>query len=45
MSDSSPETLEPEDWAGEMGERWNRHIDQFESMITPVGNAARSRST
>jgi SAM-dependent methyltransferase len=40
MADSSPETLEPEDWAGEMGDRWNRHIDQFESMITPIGNAA-----
>jgi ubiquinone/menaquinone biosynthesis C-methylase UbiE len=40
MTDSSPETLEPEDWAGEMGERWNRYIDSFESMITPIGNAA-----
>ncbi|MGD8323697.1 MAG: methyltransferase domain-containing protein [Gammaproteobacteria bacterium] len=32
--------MPPEDWAGEMGERWNRHIDVFESMITPVGEAA-----
>jgi len=36
----SPETLEPEDWAGEMGERWNRNIEQFESMLTAVGSAA-----
>jgi len=38
--DKSPETLQPEDWAGEMGERWNRHIDQFESMLSAVGSAA-----
>ncbi len=36
----SPETLQGEDWSGEMGERWNRYIDQFESMLTAVGNAA-----
>lgn len=40
MTSTSPETLQPEDWAGEMGERWKRYIDCFESMITPVGNAA-----
>jgi ubiquinone/menaquinone biosynthesis C-methylase UbiE len=40
MTSASPETIQPEDWAGDMGERWNRHIDRFESMITPVGNAA-----
>lgn len=28
-----------EDWAGEMGARWLAGIDQFESMIAPIGDA------
>jgi ubiquinone/menaquinone biosynthesis C-methylase UbiE len=27
----------PEDWAGEMGERWLNHLERFEGMIAPVG--------
>jgi SAM-dependent methyltransferase len=26
-------------WLGEMGDRWNAHHEQFESMISPVGAA------
>ena len=40
MTRDASETLQPDDWSGEMGQRWNRYIDRFESMITPVGNAA-----
>lgn len=40
MTTDSPEAVQPEDWAGEMGDKWNRNIDQLESMITSVGNAA-----
>ena len=29
----------PEDWAGEMGERWLKHLERFEGMIAPVGQA------
>lgn len=28
-----------EDWAGEVGDRWLAHIDKFESMIAPIGQA------
>lgn len=28
-----------EDWTGEVGDRWLRHIDRFESMLTPIGDA------
>ena len=28
-----------EDWTGEVGDRWLAHIDQFESMIAPIGTA------
>lgn len=28
-----------EDWDGEVGERWLAHLDVFESMIAPVGEA------
>ncbi|MGH8259917.1 MAG: class I SAM-dependent methyltransferase, partial [Steroidobacteraceae bacterium] len=28
-----------EDWSGEMGERWLKHLDRFEGMIAPVGRA------
>ncbi len=31
--------IEMEDWAGEVGDRWLNHIDQFESMIGPIGAA------
>ena len=29
----------PEDWAGEMGERWLANMDRFEGMLAPVGQA------
>lgn len=35
---------QPEDWAGEMGERWLAHLDRFESMIAPVGDALLRRA-
>ncbi len=38
------ETPQPEDWAGEMGARWLAGIDQFESMIAPVGTALMARA-
>lgn len=28
-----------EDWTGEVGDRWLAHIDRFESMIAPIGDA------
>lgn len=31
--------MKPEDWAADMGERWNAHLDGFEGMIAPVGEA------
>lgn len=31
--------IEMEDWAGEIGDRWLVHIDRFESMIAPIGDA------
>jgi SAM-dependent methyltransferase len=34
-----PTTPPGEDWAGEMGARWLAGIDQFESMIAPIGAA------
>jgi SAM-dependent methyltransferase len=33
-----------EDWAGEMGERWLRSLDRFESMIAPIGEALLQRA-
>ena len=33
------EPMRAEDWAGEAGERWFAHLDRFESMIAPVGDA------
>ena len=33
-----------EDWAGEMGERWLKHLDRFEGMIAPVGRALLERA-
>lgn len=38
-------TIPPaEDWAGEMGARWLAGIDQFESMIAPIGAALLARA-
>lgn len=34
-----PLRQEPENWAGEMGEKWRAHLDKFEAMIKPVGDA------
>lgn len=31
--------MQGQDWAGAMGEKWNRHLQQFENMIAPVGAA------
>jgi SAM-dependent methyltransferase len=33
------DALNAEDWAGEMGERWLRNLDRFESMLAPIGVA------
>lgn len=38
------ENLRGEDWAGEMGQRWLRNLDRFESMIAPVGEALLRRA-
>jgi SAM-dependent methyltransferase len=40
MTDSLP----AEEWAGEMGERWLAHLQQFEGMIAPIGQALMSRA-
>ena len=46
MSDkaNAAENMAAEDWAGEMGERWLRNLDRFESMIAPVGEALLQRA-
>ena len=46
MTDKMPaaEKMAAEDWAGEMGERWLRNLDRFESMIAPVGDALLQRA-
>jgi SAM-dependent methyltransferase len=31
--------MQGHDWAGSMGEKWNLYLQQFESMITPIGDA------
>jgi len=38
---TEPETqpTEAERWAGEMGEKWNAHVDRFEGMLAPIGEA------
>jgi SAM-dependent methyltransferase len=41
---SAVEPLSVEDWAGEMGERWLRHRERFESMIAPIGEALLSQA-
>jgi SAM-dependent methyltransferase len=38
------ETLKGEDWAGEMGAKWLSHLDCFEGMIAPIGEALLSRA-
>jgi SAM-dependent methyltransferase len=40
MSDKAPQEMQSESWAGEMGDKWNRYVEQFEGMIAPVGSAA-----
>lgn len=32
--------MQGHDWAGDMGEKWNRYLQQFENMIAPIGDAA-----
>lgn len=51
MSDTAPgltrtaHAPEPgEDWAGEMGARWLTHLDTFEGMIAPIGEALLARA-
>ena len=39
MGEKASENIKAEDWAGEMGERWLAHIDKFEGMIAPIGDA------
>jgi SAM-dependent methyltransferase len=36
----SKNVMQGQDWAGDMGEKWNRHLQQFETMIAPIGDAA-----
>lgn len=33
-----------EDWAGEMGAKWLSHLDRFEGMIAPIGEALLARA-
>ena len=33
------DALNAEDWAGEMGDRWLRNLDRFESMLAPISVA------
>lgn len=35
----SPEALNGEDWAGEMGAKWLANLTRFEGMIAPIGKA------
>jgi SAM-dependent methyltransferase len=44
MADTAPDTLQAEDWAGEMGGRWLANLDRFESMIAPIGAALLARA-
>ena len=37
MTETAPEALKGEDWAGEMGARWLASLDRFESMIALIG--------
>lgn len=40
----APSSHPAEDWAGDMGTRWLTHIDTFEGMIAPVGEALMTRA-
>jgi SAM-dependent methyltransferase len=35
----SKSVMQGHDWAGDMGQKWNRYLQQFESMIAPIGDA------
>ena len=41
---ATPEQLKGEDWAGEQGREWLAHIDRFEGMIAPIGEALLARA-
>ncbi|WAC22155.1 class I SAM-dependent methyltransferase [Blastomonas sp. SL216] len=41
---ADPNELKGEDWAGEMGIKWLTHIDRFEGMIAPIGEALLARA-
>lgn len=38
------DSLPAEEWAGVMGDRWLAHLNQFEGMIAPVGQALITRA-
>ena len=42
---ADPNALKGEDWAGEMGIKWLTHIDRFEGMIAPIGDALLARAS
>jgi SAM-dependent methyltransferase len=44
MTETAPEALKGEDWAGEMGARWLASLDRFEGMIAPIGAALLARA-
>lgn len=44
MTDTASDAIKGEDWAGEMGARWLASLDQFESMIAPIGTALLERA-
>jgi ubiquinone/menaquinone biosynthesis C-methylase UbiE len=39
MSKDQRGNMQGHEWAGEMGEKWNTYLDQFEGMIEPIGIA------
>lgn len=39
MSQSAPQEMASDSWAGEQGEKWNTYRDQFEGMIEAAGRA------
>lgn len=43
MAEKPPQEMESERWAGEIGEKWNTCVGQFEGMIAPVGRRHRPR--
>ena len=44
MTETAPEALKGEDWAGDMGARWLASLDRFEGMIAPIGAAPLARA-